>query len=165
MATYTAEIKIKNPGNYFTVTVEAGATYEAKEIINHIYNPVTIRNLRQVSGRSKGGSGSSGDGTGGVVLIGLFIAAWLLYTFAPFIVMGVGGFLGAWIGEKITGQSLDDYHEIDEPTNGETGRLVILLLLSLSLGGWGFVQGTLWQKEMNTDTTPKAPKTEQVKTK
>ena len=107
-------------------------------------------------------SSDSGDfsGTGG--LIALIALLWVTFTFLPWVLMVAGGAAGAWIGQLLTGQSVDDYNSNDNPTDGEHIRALILLVLTISLGGWGFVQGTIWQRESQTDTTPKV---EQVKTK
>ena len=107
-------------------------------------------------------SSDSGDfsGSGGLVI--LIALLWATFTFLPWVLMVAGGAAGAWIGQLVTGQSVDDYNSNDNPTDGEHIRALILFLLTISLGGWGFVQGTIWQREAQTDTTPKV---EQVKTK
>ena len=100
------------------------------------------------------------SGTGGlIVLLGLL---WAAFTFLPWVLMFAGGTAAVWIGQLLTGQTVDEYTSIDDPTNNETIRFLIVLILSITVGGWGFVQGTLWQREVQTDTTPKV---EQVKPK
>jgi hypothetical protein len=79
MATWKAEIKVTQTGVYFPVTVEAGASYAAKETIQHIYDPITIRNLHQVSGG--GSSFSSGDSGGLLWIAGIGFVLYLLVTY------------------------------------------------------------------------------------
>jgi hypothetical protein len=77
MATWKADIKTTNTGSVYTVTVEAGASYVAKEEIERLYDPIFIRNLRQVSSGSSSSS-SSGD-IGGYLTIGAFLFfVWLV---------------------------------------------------------------------------------------
>ena len=52
MALFTADIQAVQFGSFFKVTVEAGSAGTAVETIKHIYRPIVIRNLRQVSSRS-----------------------------------------------------------------------------------------------------------------
>lgn len=100
------------------------------------------------------------SGAGGlIILLGLL---WAAFTFLPWVLMFAGGTAAVWIGQLLTGQTVDEYTSIEDPTNNETIRFLIVLILSITVGGWGFVQGTLWQREVQTDTTPKV---EQVKPK
>lgn len=57
MATWKADIKTTPTGSIYTVTVEAGAAYVAKQEIDRLYRPIFTRNLRQV--RSSSDSQSS----------------------------------------------------------------------------------------------------------
>jgi hypothetical protein len=145
MATYQAEIKVTNTGSYFPVTVEAGASYVAKETIQHIYSPISIRNLHQVSNRSSSNPAASEASMNATVgLIGLIAVGWAFMTFTPWILMGLGGAAGAWIGEKVTGQSIEDYNERDDDLGH--GKAGIVLALALILGGVGFAQGDSLKK-------------------
>lgn len=108
--------------------------------------------------RSESSSSSDIDfsGTGGLIaLLGLL---WAAFAFLPWVLMFIGGAAGVWIGQIVTGQTLDEYNTNNDPTDGEHTRALILFVLALSLGGWRFVQGTLWQREMNNDSTPKSLK-------
>ncbi len=138
MAIWKAEVRLTNSGFYFPVTVEAPTVATAKETIHHIYNPITIRNLRCTGKRSF----SSGTEIGGTsLLIGLVVMVWLFSNFAHFILMGIGGFGGAWIAQLLTGQSLSDYSECDEEDASSHIKFMIMLILSLILGGVGYVKG------------------------
>jgi len=66
MATWKADIKTTNTGSIYSVTVEAGASYVAKEEIERLYRPIFIRNLRQVS-RNSGSESSSESSVGGTM--------------------------------------------------------------------------------------------------
>ena len=79
MAIYKAEIKTVPTGSSYTVTVESGSMSTAKQEIEHLYDPIYIRNLRQV------GSGSSSDGSteGTWFLIAILIAIVVAIQFWP----------------------------------------------------------------------------------
>jgi len=64
----------------------------------------------------------------------IFGAIWALMTFLPWLLMGLGGWFGAWAGNK-------------------TGKVSLALILSLLAGGFGYYQGDKWQQEWNSDTT------------
>lgn len=77
MATWKADIKTTPTGSTYSVTVEAGASYVAKEEIERLYRPIFIHNLRQV--RSGGSSSSSGVDVGGsFALIAALVAIWVV---------------------------------------------------------------------------------------
>jgi len=84
MATWKADIKTTNTGSIYSVTVEAGAAHVAKEEIERLYDPIFIRNLRQVSSSSS--SSDSGDVGGylmlGAVLFGIWVVVqyWWIVT-------------------------------------------------------------------------------------
>ena len=73
MATYKAEIKTVPTGSSYTVTVQSGSYSTAKQEIEHLYNPIYIRNLREVSGGRS--SSSDGPGFGGLMKLFAFMAA------------------------------------------------------------------------------------------
>ena len=77
---------------------------------------------------SDSSSSSSGEGFLGLaVIIGVI---WALMTFLPWILMGLGGWFGAWAGNK-------------------TGKVSLAIILSLLAGGFGYYQGDQWQTEWN----------------
>lgn len=139
MATWKADIKTTPTGSTYTVTVEAGASYVAKEEIERLYQPIFIHNLRQVRDGESSSSGSGVDVGGTVGLIGLVAAGWLFMTFTPWVLMGLGGAAGTWIGEKVSGQSLEEYNERDDGSGNK--RAAFVVALALFLGGFGFVKG------------------------
>jgi len=144
MATYKAEIKTVPTGGQFTVTTESGSISTAREQIEKLYDPIYIYNLREC--RGDGNSSSIGDVGGGVALVGVIAAGWAFLTFAPWVLMLVGGATGTWIGEKVTGKSIDEI--TDSGTNTKAGA--ILLSLMMLGGGVGFVKGHEFQTYMNT---------------
>jgi hypothetical protein len=149
MATWKADIKTTPTGSIYSVTVEAGASYVAKQEIERLYNPIFVRNLHQVRNNSSS-STSSGDGSGAIGLIGLVAAGWFAITFTPWILMLVGGAAGAWIGEKVTGQSIEEYNERED--NMGHGKAATVLALSLIVGGIGFVKGDEIKKGFDAPT-------------
>ena len=87
------------------------------------------------SSSSSGGSfSSSGSGEGLLGLAVIIGAIWALMSFLPWILMGLGGWFGAWAGNK-------------------TGKVSLALILSLLAGGFGYYQGDQWQQEWNSDST------------
>lgn len=85
---------------------------------------------------------------------GIAVAAvvlWLLIEFTPWILMFGMGATGAWIGEKVTGQSIEEYGNSDDDTGH--GAIAVVLALSLILGGLGFVKGNEIKQSINNDTT------------
>ena len=85
---------------------------------------------------SSGGSSSSSSGSGeGLLGLAVIIGAiWALMSFLPWILMGLGGWFGAWAGNK-------------------TGKVSLAIILSLLAGGFGYYQGDQWQQEWNSDST------------
>ncbi len=159
MATYKADIKTTSSGSIYSVTVEAGASYVAREEIERLYNPIFIRNLRQVSSNSSSSGSGIGDVSGTVGLIGLVAAAWAFVSFTPWILMGLGGAAGLWIGEKVTGQSVEEYTSRDD-NKGHT-QAAIVLAMTLLLGGIGFVKGDEMKKGFDAPDAPVEVKSSQ----
>ena len=151
MATYKAEIKTVPTGTAYTVTVESGSISTAKQEIEHLYDPIYIRNLREVRGGNSSGSGV-GDVGGTVGLIGLVAVAWAFVSFTPWILMGLGGAAGLWIGEKVTGQSVEEYTTRGDD-KGHT-QAAIVLALTLLAGGIGFVKGDEMKKGFDAPDAP-----------
>lgn len=85
---------------------------------------------------------------------GIAVAAvvlWLLIEFTPWILMFGMGATGVWIGERVTGQSIEEYANSDDDTGH--GAIAVVLALSLILGGLGFVKGNEFKQSINNDTT------------
>ena len=141
MATWKADIKTTPTVSIYSVTVEAGAAYVAREEIERLYSPIFVRNLHQISRNSPSSSGDSDSSSAGgaVALIGLIAAGWAFMSFTPWILMGLGGAVGTWIGEKVTGQTLEEYSERSDDSG--TSKAGIVIVLALLLGGLGFVKG------------------------
>lgn len=105
---------------------------------------------------SNSSSGSDIDIGSWGALAGMAVVLWLLIEFTPWILMfGMGG-IGAWIGEKITGQSIQEYAESDDD-KGHTA-IAVLLAMSLIAGGFGFVKGNEFKQFLNSDTTTEVQK-------
>ena len=80
---------------------------------------------------SSSDSSSSGSGEGILGLALIFGGIWALMSFLPLILMGVGGWFGAWAGNK-------------------TGKVSMAIVLSLLAGGFGYYQGDQWQQQWNS---------------
>lgn len=142
MATYQAKIKTTPTGSYYNVTVEAGASYVAKQEIERLYRPITILNLRQVSSSSGESQFSPEASWIGIGLVGLFF---LFAMFTPWVLMVIGGAIGTKFSEIVTQQSLQDYAERDDDYGHK--RAAFVIALALICGGIGFTQGHQLQQE------------------
>jgi len=152
MATWKADIKTTSTGSIYSVTVEAGASYVAKEEIERLYRPIFVRNLRQVS-RNSGSESSSESSVGAAIaLVGLIAAGWAFVSFTPWILMGLGGAAGTWIGQKVTGQTIEEYNERDDGLGNK--RAAAVVALALLLGGIGFVKGDEIKKGFDAPSVP-----------
>ena len=155
MATWRADVFVNSNVGRISTEVQASTFQGAKEQIYAKHGDVQqIVNLRQVSRNSSSTSGDSSSGSvgGTVALIGLIAAGWAFMTLTPWILMGLGGAAGTWIGEKVTNQSMEEYNERGDDSGHS--KAAIVLALALVLGGLGFVKGTEFQKEWNTPDTP-----------
>jgi hypothetical protein len=136
---------------YQELEVQSNTNYGAKEQFKRIYGAEQIINLRQVRDSSSSGSGV-GDVSGTVGLIGLVAAAWAFVSFTPWILMGLGGAAGLWVGEKVTGQSVEEYTSRSDDKGH--GKAAIVLALTLLAGGFGFVKGDEIKKGFDAPDTP-----------
>lgn len=144
--------------NYYTETVEASTSHDAVARVQRANPGCIVRCTKSYNKQrsSGGGSESSGiEGGGAIALIGLGVLAWLFMSFTPWILMLIGGTAGTWIGEKVTGQSVEEYTERED----DQGHMqaAIVLVLALVLGGIGFVKGTDMKKEFDKPSSPSIP--------
>lgn len=137
---------------YVDIEVSANTSNGAREQLQNIYGAQQIINLREVRSSSSSGSGS-GDGTGSMLLVGLLGAGALFLYFTPWVLMTVYGAGAAWVSEKITGQSIEEYADTndEETSDGQHTKALITLGAALLFGGLGFIQGTSWNKELNKE--------------
>jgi hypothetical protein len=49
--------------------------------------------------------------------------------------------------EKLTGQSIEEYSETEEPTDGQHKKALAIILSAVIFGGAGFIQGSNLQRE------------------
>jgi hypothetical protein len=148
---WTAKCWMGSSSGFVDIEVSASTINGAKEQLQRVYGAEQITNLREV--RNNSTSGSSGldiDGTLGMV--GLIAAACVLYAFTPWVLMLLGGAAGAWVSEKITGQSIEEYNERTDDQGH--GKAAIVIAAALILGGVGFVQGDALKKGFDAPDTP-----------
>jgi hypothetical protein len=140
--------------NYYTETVEANTSHDAVARVQRANPGCQVRCCNSYNKSQNGNSSipSVGNVGGGAALVGLIVGGWVFITFTPWIMMGLGGAIGTFIGEKVTGQSIEEYTERDDDSGH--GKAAIALVLALLAGGFGFVQGTNLQKEWNNSNTP-----------
>ena len=160
MATWRADVFVNSRVGRITTEVQASTFSGAKEQIYAKHGDVQqIANLREV--RNSGGSSGSDFGSiGGTVgLIGLVAAAWAFVSFTPWILMGLGGAFGTWVGEQVTGQSIEEYNEREDDLGHS--KAAIVLALALVLGGIGFVKGDQIKKGFDAPDAPAQVKSTQ----
>ena len=107
--------------------------YGAKEVYS--CNPISTPSSNSSGSFSGVGDGSSsGIGPGGILaLVVIGCAIWVFVEYTPYVVMGVLGATGVWIGGKI-------------------GNKIMALILTFALGAFGFYLGTDWSNQFNNKT-------------
>jgi len=124
-------VEFDTPGiNRSAAIAQVKSMYGAKSVSS--CNPVSISSSSNSNSNSSSSSSGSGEGMFGLALI--IGAIWALMTFLPWVLMGLGGWFGAWAGNK-------------------TGKVSLAIILSLLAGGFGYYQGDKLQQEWNSDTT------------
>jgi len=124
-------VEFDTPGiNRSAAIAQVKSMYGAKSVSS--CNPVSISSSSNSNSNSSSSSSGSGEGMLGLALI--IGAIWALMTFLPWVLMGLGGWFGAWAGNK-------------------TGKVSLAIILSLLAGGFGYYQGDKLQQEWNSDTT------------
>lgn len=131
-------------GNRFTEYMEANGYEDAKRtalarnptakvVSCNLDNPTYSTSSSSSGSSSSTSSGSSSSDGGNIegffglaLLVGM---VWAAFTFLPWLVMGLGGMIGAWIGKQ-------------------TGRTSLVILLALLAGGAGYYQGDKWHGEL-----------------
>ena len=120
-------VEFETPGiSRSAAEAQVKSMYGAKSVSN--CNPVSISSSSNSNSNSSSSSSGSGEGVLGLAII--IGAIWALMTFLPWILMGLGGWFGAWAGNK-------------------TGKVSLAIILSLLAGGFGYYQGDQWQTEWN----------------
>ena len=157
MATYRAKCWLGSNSGYQELEVQANTITGANEQFKRIYGAEQIINCHEVRGDSS--SSSSGldlDSTTGLVILGGGLLGFFM--FAPWVLMGLGGAIGTWIGEKTTNYSVEEFIDTDKPSDNEIKKSMIIFLLSIILGGVGFVYGDNlkkgWDSETKTSSIP-----------
>ncbi|ATW62745.1 hypothetical protein SCBWM1_gp61 [Synechococcus phage S-CBWM1] len=142
----------------YTETVDAATSSDAVARVQRA-NPgcqviCTKSYYKSPKGESAGGSGSSAGGLIGLIGLGAF--AFVLVSYTPWVLMLLGGMGATWIGEKITGQSLEEYNERSDDKGHR--KIAIVLALAIITGGFGFVQGSNLQREWSVPESSRTAK-------
>jgi len=123
-------VEFDTPGiNRSAAIAQVKSMYGAKSVSS--CNPVSISSSSNSNSNSSSSSSGSGEGMLGLALI--IGAIWALMTFLPWVLMGLGGWFGAWAGNK-------------------TGKVSLAIILSLLAGGFGYYQGDKLQQEWNSES-------------
>lgn len=144
MARFRAKCWLGSSSGYQDLEVSANTKNGANEQLRDIYGAQQIINLHEVREGSSGGSSTGSSGS--VVLIGLLGAAAVWVYFTPWIMMLACGAGGTWISQKLTRTTLEDACD-----NDNNKAVAIILGAALILGGYGFVQGQVWHRDMMTN--------------
>lgn len=144
MARWTAECYLSDKLGISQIEVSANTSYQAQEIMKKVYSAQRISNIREIRENNTNNSTTSG-GTGLIVLLGFI---WALFSFAPWILMIIGGMFGTWIGQFVTGSSLEE--SVDRE---DVPRVLIVFALAIMAGGFGFIKGNEVKHYFNTPDT------------
>ena len=157
MPRFTAQVWVSGDHPY-DCEINAANVFQAKKNIarregvnesdvNRVFL-VTEDSDQEYSNSSTSGNIDIGS-WGGIAVAAVVL--WLLIEFTPWILMFGMGATGAWIGEKVTGQSIEEYAESNDDRGH--GAIAVVLAMSLILGGLGFVKGNEFKQSINNDTT------------
>jgi hypothetical protein len=151
---YQADVWLGSYSGKQKVYVNSNTTQGAREQIKTIYDvsDSDIYNLYPARNNSQSDSISLTGGPALFYIIG-GLALWVFLT--PWIFMTICGAAGTWVSQKITRTTLEEACD-----NDNTKAVFIILISSLISGGYGFVQGNAWNKEIHSDNQPKV---EQIK--
>jgi len=146
MALWKAECIMDSSIGVQTVEVNANTIYGAKQLIQQIYNPKQISNLRRASSESCSGteSDSSVEGFGVICLLAILI--WVFVTFTPIIMMMTLGVVGTKLTELVTGNSLEQ--SLDSNRSKITSAILIVAFFS---GGFGLYFGEKIKRDYFTE--------------
>ena len=153
MPRFTAQVWVSGDHPY-EAEINAANIFQAKRNLarregveeRHIHRVFPIDENHDKSNSS---SGNGIDiGSWGAFAIAALVF-WLLLEFTPWILMFGMGATGAWVGQKITGTTIEEYAESDD----DEGHVAISIILVLSLlaGGFGFVKGTEIKQSINAN--------------
>ena len=147
---WTAKVFVNSNVGEIPVEVYA-STYEgARQQIYAKHGDVQhISNLYEQSEKSGGGSGLDIGSTGALVILGGGLLAF--FTITPWIMAGVGGAAGTWIGEKVTGYSIEEYTETKNTTESDNKKALSIFLAAILLGGIGFAWGDNFKKGFDAE--------------
>jgi len=123
---------------------------EAQPGVKRIISSLIVHD--KPSKTSNNGSNSESDvtdssGVGSLILLGIGVV--LFASTLPWSSMVVGGAVGTWASQLLTGTKLED--ALDEDKNKTAA---FILIAALTLGGFGFVKGAEFKNEYNSPATP-----------
>ena len=142
MPTFEAILTLPNGQGCHKMTTVANDVTGADAQFRRVYGAVEVTNCHKVDDNSSsGGSGSTMDTETavGAVAVGAGLIAFIM--FMPWILMAAGGAAGTWIGQKMTGYSIEEYNNTTNHSEKEMKRAGVILAMALLLGGIGFTTG------------------------
>ena len=150
MPRWTAECWLGSSSGYVNIEVEAATSTGAKEQLERTYGAQTIINLREINSNSSSSDSSTDEWHIGHTITAALIGGTLLLAFAgEWLGMVLGGTAATWLGEKITGQTIDEYNSSVDTTEIQNKKIAYLLAIVLIGGGAGFAIGSNIKASIN----------------
>lgn len=153
MALWQAECWLGSSGGMQTLQCSANTSSGAEQQFKRIYGAEKVSNVKMIKSDARIQNeklyGEDHASSGNAILLGLIVLLVIIVTYLPIFTSIAGGAFGAWASGKIMGKNLSD--AMDEDKEKIVG---LILLTTLVFGGVGYVKGTEWQKELNTQSVP-----------
>ena len=142
MPTFEAIVTLPKEQGSHKMTTVAATTEGAIDQFKRVYGATEVTNCYEVKGNSSsGGSGSTMDTETAVGAVAVGAGLIALIMFLPWILMAAGGAAGTWIGQKMTGYSIEEFNNTTNHSEKEMKRAGVILAMALLLGGIGFTTG------------------------
>ena len=150
MAKWSAKCWLGSKSGYVDLEVDAATWGGAEEQLKSIYGAQQIINLREIRSSSSISSTSDVEWHLGHTILAAVIGGAVLLAFAgEWVGMILGGAGGTWIGQKLTGQTIDEYNSSVNTTEEQHKKAAYLLAIALVSGGLGFALGSNIKASIN----------------
>lgn len=149
---WKAECWLGSSSGYVDIEVTASTATGAKEQMVNIYGAERVVNLREIS---SGNNESFSSPTASAATVGLVGSFFLFVYFTPWILMILYGAAATWVSEKVTGQTVEEYIDIQEEESNDSSNVKALITFGAAIlfGAVGFIHGNSLNKEFNMNDT------------